>query len=219
MLEVSIQKLRESDPENALVKLKQEHIHVIRENLVRFFQGDLVLESIELPFFLEELKVDRKTVFEKFNFLSSSAYGLCLTEQLLEIPFSDYLIVLGMRITQASEQNENGIPPLNDEVMKASFTPFNTEVSKAVRAFEKHSERYQDCFWGKSTGTPLEKEENVKIILSNVLENKTWWNIFGHYQHGLVYEVRLPSGHGARWRKESLEFIGFVEPFDKVEKY
>ncbi|WBX78052.1 hypothetical protein PG911_07290 [Tenacibaculum ovolyticum] len=34
-----------------------------------------------------------------------------------------------------------------------------------------------------------------------MLKNKTWWNVYYHYKHELVYEVRIASGHGARWKK------------------
>jgi hypothetical protein len=33
--------------------------------------------------------------------------------------------------------------------------------------------------------------------------------------HDAVYEIRVASGEGIRWRKEDLELIGFLEPFMK----
>jgi len=31
----------------------------------------------------------------------------------------------------------------------------------------------------------------------------------------VVFEARLPTGHGARWGHGGEEFIGFLEPFDE----
>jgi hypothetical protein len=33
--------------------------------------------------------------------------------------------------------------------------------------------------------------------------------------HDLVYEARVPSGHGTRWGQLGDEFVGFLEPFDE----
>ncbi len=129
------------------------------------------------------------------------------------ISFKHILLLLGQRVTSATIQNADGIPPLQADLLIASFQPYNSQVSKVVRAFEKHAERSEDNFWGTITGNPKEKEEKVRIVLTDMLQNKTWWNVFYHYKHELVYEIRVPSGHGARWKKSNLEFIGFVEPF------
>jgi hypothetical protein len=32
-----------------------------------------------------------------------------------------------------------------------------------------------------------------------------------------VYEIRIPSGHGIRWKKATLELIGFLEPFETYD--
>jgi len=98
-------------------------------------------------------------------------------------------------------------------VLEASFTPYNHQVSKAVRAFEKHTQRSENNFWGIIKGNPSEKEAQVSVVLRKMLVDASWWNVFYHYKHELVYEIRIPSGHGVRWKKSNLEFIGFVEPF------
>ncbi|WP_435261262.1 hypothetical protein [Tenacibaculum sp. nBUS_03] len=57
------------------------------------------------------------------------------------------------------------------------------------------------------------KEEKVRVLLAEMLKNKTWWNVYYHYKHAVVYEIRIASELGARWKKDNLEFIGFIEPF------
>lgn len=58
-----------------------------------------------------------------------------------------------------------------------------------------------------------QKNENAKNLVAKLIDNKTWWNIFFHYKHRLVYEIRVESGHGIRWNKEETNIIGFLEPF------
>jgi hypothetical protein len=55
-------------------------------------------------------------------------------------------------------------------------------------------------------------------MLLHILDNTTWWNVFGHFKHVLVYEARVPSGHGARWGQGGDELIGFLEPFDETKR-
>jgi hypothetical protein len=58
----------------------------------------------------------------------------------------------------------------------------------------------------------------ARAVLERILDEQTWWNVFGHFQHEVVYEARVPSGHGARWVKGVAAFIGFLEPFLKGEE-
>ena len=58
-------------------------------------------------------------------------------------------------------------------------------------------------------------EEATKAAVTRIIEEKTWWNTFIHYKHDVVYEIRIASGEGIRWKKSEseLELIGFLEPF------
>ncbi|CAM1356553.1 hypothetical protein [Tenacibaculum halocynthiae] len=199
--------------EHYLLKCKDEHIETIAFNIENYFSQECFLEKYEQPYFEEEIKIDRILVFNKFQFLIEEKNIPELIQKLEEVKIKDFLIVLGQRITSATIKDEKAIPPINKEVYNASFTFYNAQISKAVRAFEKHSERTTNSFWGKAIGNPAEKEEKVRDLLAGMLKNKTWWNVYYHYKHEIVYEIRIASGHGARWKKENLEFIGFVEPF------
>ncbi len=202
-----------------------------------FFQEEILLEfskkliqydkegvskKLPLPLFNEETTPLLRESFEPFeevlNTLDSGVFNIEsskkeLVKAIENIDFKHLLLLLGQRITSATVQNADGIPPLQTDLLVTSFQPYNHQVSKAVRAFEKHAERTTDNFWGTITGNPKEKEEKVKHILTTILNDKTWWNVFYHYKHELIYEIRIPSGHGIRWKKNTLEFIGFVEPF------
>jgi hypothetical protein len=59
------------------------------------------------------------------------------------------------------------------------------------------------------------KNALAEQILNGILDQTTWWNVFGHFSHETVYEARVPLGHGARGRLGGSELIGFLEPFDE----
>lgn len=200
---------------------EEEILQLFAEKLIYYHQSG-VSNKLLLPLFKDELtpllkesfaffKVVLQT-FEKNNF-EEKAVSQELARIIEYIDFKHVLLLLGQRITSATLQNADGIPPLQSDLMIASFQPYNSQVSKVVRAFEKHAERSEDNYWGIVTGNPKEKVEKVRDILTSMFDEKTWWNVFYHFKHELIYEIRIPSGHGARWKKSNLEFIGFVEPF------
>ncbi|CAL2090575.1 hypothetical protein [Tenacibaculum sp. 190524A05c] len=195
-----------------LVRFKNEHLVEFANNLSSYEENELFLNKFNLPFFDEEIKVDRSESFKEFLFLLNEE-KLEIALRIQETKMEDFLIVLGQRLTSASVRNEEAIPPLDNDLFVASFQLYNSQISKVVRAFEKHSERLENNFWGKVKGNPKQKEEKVREILKFVFEDKTWWNIYYHFQHELVYEIRVASGHGVRWKMSNLDFIGFVEPF------
>lgn len=171
-----------------------------------------------LPYYQEEIKIDFSETVNQFkSVLIANSEGEELYRQiaqLLEItPFQQLLLILGQRLTSASVTDENGIPPLKEILLASCQKPFNQEISCARRAWEKHLSRGYTDFWGAMKGNNQEKEALVFQKINNVIEHATWWNIFGHYKHGYVYEIRIDNGNGIRWNQEGTKLIGFLEPF------
>ncbi|MCH2224378.1 MAG: hypothetical protein MK066_06365 [Crocinitomicaceae bacterium] len=128
-------------------------------------------------------------------------------------PFEYLLIILGQRQTSASLKSKEAIPPLKQTLINSCLSPYNNQICSATRAWEKHAGRSQDNFWGQLKGNSEKKNEHVKKMIIELINKKTWWNIFHHYKHQLVYELRISSGHGIRWNKSGTHLIGFLEPF------
>jgi hypothetical protein len=130
---------------------------------------------------------------------------------------ANLLLLLGQRRTPASITDSRGIPPAREQLLAAANRPHTDgdRLTVAGRALTKHVHRSPEAFWGEVTGSAEEKNAAALKVLKRILDNPTWWNVFGHFQHELVYEVRVPSGHGARWGHAGGEFIGFLEPFDE----
>ncbi|HEX7868618.1 MAG TPA: hypothetical protein VF455_00750, partial [Chryseobacterium sp.] len=129
------------------------------------------------------------------------------------IPFDHWLNILGQRLTSASLRDKNAIPPLKSLLIEACEKPFNHEITIAQRAWEKHVGRMDDEFWDEVKGSNQQKKQIVMEKIHYIVDHKTWWNVFHHYKHELVFEIREKDGHGIRWSCGGKNLIGFLEGF------
>ncbi|MCP4522143.1 MAG: hypothetical protein GY827_10705 [Cytophagales bacterium] len=197
--------------------LKEEHW----SNFIKEFNQLLnsSSEPEQLPYFNEEITphiiptVQDLSIQVDKHILQGMSKHQAWAKALEECPFKNLLLILGQRLTPASVQDQLGIPPLKQELLRSSFQSFNEHISVATRAWEKHIGRSIDNFWGEIKGNPKQREQYVLDLVSSMIDDKTWWNIFYHYKHELVYEIRVASGHGIRWSADGSSFIGFLEPF------
>ena len=191
--------------------LVQEHLEHLERNIYRFKENTL---EWDFPYFNEEIKINREESFEKLMKIIENDNSDEVKSRLLEaISIDHWLNILGQRLTSASIRDEKAIPPLKAMLINACQEPFNNEITIAQRAWEKHIGRMDDDFWGEIKGNNQQKEEKVMAKINDILENKTWWNVFFHYKHELVFEVREKEGHGIRWSHGGTKLIGFLEKF------
>ncbi|REC52483.1 hypothetical protein DRF62_15640 [Chryseobacterium piscium] len=191
--------------------LVEEHLKSLSVNIQKFKDKTL---DFNLPFFNDEIKIDRDESFNLFtHILESENSDTVKVKQLEEIPFEHWLNVLGQRQTSASLRDENAIPPLKSLLIEACEKSFNQEITIAQRAWEKHVGRMEDQFWGEVKGNNQQKRQIVMEKINFILDHKTWWNVFYHYKHELVFEVREKDGHGIRWSHGGKNLIGFLEGF------
>lgn len=211
MFKPSIPLISNSWKEKYQAVLATEHLQTMEDNILKFQNNNL---EWELPYFNEEIKTDRKESFNLFiNIFQNKDTDEVKADHLEKIPFEHWLNILGQRLTSASVRDENAVPPLKDTLLEACRKPFNSEITIAQRAWEKHIGRMDDEFWGEIKGNNLQKQEKVMEKISYILDNRTWWNVFYHYKHELVFEVREKEGHGIRWSHGGKQMIGFLEVF------
>ncbi|MCA8996729.1 MAG: pentapeptide repeat-containing protein [Planctomycetaceae bacterium] len=136
------------------------------------------------------------------------------------VPMSSILYVLGIRTTPGSVVDERSFPPRQNTLVESASISIGPGQSLSVcgRALAKHTNRSEEGYWKSPQGSAEEQNELALSCLTEILQEATWWNMFNHFQQGLVYEVRRPSGHGARWSHDGSRFIGFVDPFDGSHK-
>jgi hypothetical protein len=140
--------------------LAEEHLKQLSENIQKF--QDKTLEW-NLPYFNEEIEINRGEIFNMFNsILNSNDTDEVKAKHLESIPFEEWLVVLGQRLTSASIRDKNAVPPLNSVLIEACKEPFNEEITIAQRAWEKHTGRMNgDDFWGEVKGNNQQKQEKV----------------------------------------------------------
>jgi hypothetical protein len=150
----------------------------------------------------------------------SPAVPAMLADALVAAGIRNVLVLLGQRMTPASLLDASALPPARASLLGAAMRPHSDtdKLSVAARALAKHAPRSTGTFWGKVTGSVDDKNALARHLLETILEQTTWWNVFGHYKHVLVYEARVATGHGARWGHGGDEFIGFLEPFEESRK-
>jgi hypothetical protein len=194
--------------------LQDEHLESLEKNMVSFKKDPALFD---LPYFNEEIKEDLNIsfnyFFEVFLLIDRQTAPEITAQKLEEIPFEHWLLVLGQRLTSASERNEKAVPPLKKNLIESCLVFYNSEITGAQRSWEKHTGRLENEFWGKIKGNNQMKQEKMMEKIQYIIDHQTWWNIFFHYKHGLVYEIREKEGYGIRWTAGGEKLIGFLEPF------
>ncbi|WP_353777024.1 hypothetical protein [Winogradskyella sp. 3972H.M.0a.05] len=201
---------------------QDEHILLFAKRLMYYYEHG-ASKVLPLPNFSEEVTpdvMDSFLVFEPMiealqqrGFTDDNTNRSLVSKTIQEVAFEHILVIMGQRQTPSTIKTVEGLPLKKDALLEGCFKPFNNQISVGVRAWEKHTDRTEDTFWGDVKGSPQEKQENVKAIITNIMNNYTWWNTFHHYKHGIVYEIRIESGHGMRWSYPDQLLIGFLEPF------
>ncbi|WP_445458236.1 hypothetical protein [Flavobacterium sp. HNIBRBA15423] len=202
---------------------KSKYHAFLQEEILSFFTRQLFIQlnstsnETKLPYFEEEMQQDYSEALAQFKKVFANENELDIPKkvsQLLEeLPFKDLLLLMGQRITSASVQDEQAILPLKSTLLESCFQPLNKETTVVVKAWEKHVGRYPESIFETLNGNHKEKENSIKKKIDYIMDNQTWWNVFHHYKHGLVYEIRIANGQGMRWSSDGKQFIGFLEQF------
>ncbi|BBM83814.1 hypothetical protein [Candidatus Uabimicrobium amorphum] len=205
----------------------EEHMAKLSQNLLDFHKNG-VRDTQPLPHFHVECTPplsqafidfqDALSALQKTQFATTTSNLALLGSCLQKAGCMKILMLLGQRHTPASITDYTAIPPTTELLMSSAFMEGKQGLTIAARAWTKHVGRSDDNFWGEVKGSAQTKNNNARQIVLSILQNTTWWNIFYHYKHALVYEARVSSGHGVRWGKKGEEFIGFLEPFLEEEK-
>jgi hypothetical protein len=122
-----------------------------------------------------------------------------------------------MRQTPGSLLDARAIPPEKARLLAAAAELLEDDLTVAARALSKHAPRASGGFWGEVRGSVAEKNRAALAVVEAILGAATWWNVFEHYKHGVVYEARAASGHGVRFSGDGARLIGFLEPFFEEE--
>ena len=213
-IQKSIPFLSETWKEQYAPFLEEEPLYAFAKAL-QVYSEKGIPSDYGLPYFKEEVTPTPEKVLAHFIPLlnASDTTPEQWAKAIEATPFEHLLVIMGQRWTSASIKDIRALPPTEQTLLESCFAPYNEQISMVTRAWEKHMGRSTDAFWGIAKGNPTQKEKTIKKQITEMIQTQTWWNIFYHYKHELVYEIRVPSGHGIRWNKEGTQLIGFLEPF------
>ncbi len=206
------------------VKARPDLVERLAARLLKFHTDGGPPERPE-PRFTEEVTPPVGPVFEPFRGLLTAlkvgeTESAKWAEAFATAGVEGVLLLLGQRRTPASLTDATALPPTRERLLASADSLCNPAktLSVAGRAGAKHAPRSESKFWGLVRGGDAEKNASARRLLETILDNPTWWNVFGHYVHETVFEARVSSGHGARWGHNGAEFIGFLEPFLNADK-
>ncbi|XP_022722435.1 uncharacterized protein LOC111279695 isoform X2 [Durio zibethinus] len=86
-------------------------------------------------------------------------------------------------------------------------------LTHGARALAKHADRSSNKYWGNLNGSDSNKNNLAMGVITDLITNSSWLNVYIVQPHGAVFEIRVDEGYGARWSKDGTKFIGFLEPY------
>jgi len=85
-------------------------------------------------------------------------------------------------------------------------------LTVGARAHAKHAHRDSTGWWGTAAGTVAVRNANAEATIRRILADAVWVNVHAMVHDTPLLEVRVTSGHGARWSADGAFFRGFLEP-------
>ncbi|KZV34809.1 hypothetical protein F511_00711 [Dorcoceras hygrometricum] len=99
------------------------------------------------------------------------------------------------------------LPPPPSTLLSTFLEQHNPHVKSATltagaRALAKHANRSNKGYWGTLCGNDSDKNSHSLDVISFLLTHCTWLNIHIVPPHGIVLEIRVAEGYGARWSQD-----------------
>lgn len=77
----------------------------------------------------------------------------------------------------------------------------------------KHLNRSNSSYWGTFCGSDTNKNMFAVDVINRLIAHSCWLNMHIVPPHGVIFEIRVTDGYGARWSEDGTKFIGFLEPY------
>ncbi|KAL2529991.1 RNA-binding ASCH domain protein [Forsythia ovata] len=148
-----------------------------------------------------------KPTSQLYNFMASILLGLS---------YGGVQRLLGF--VQTMGTSSESLPPPPSVLLSSFLLPHNPNVkgstlTDGARALAKHVNRSSSSYWGTLCGSDSEKNRVAVDVVSCLLNRCCWLNMHTVPPHGVVFEIRIKDGYGARWSADGTKFIGFLEPY------
>ncbi|XP_009786150.1 uncharacterized protein LOC107774304 isoform X2 [Nicotiana tabacum] len=142
--------------------------------------------------------------------------SICLGTMLSELSYAGVQKLLGFVCTVGTVSE--ALPPPASTLISSFLLPHNpnakgSTLTDGARAMSKHVNRSSDSYWGSFSGSDSNKNRVALDVISDLITHCCWINVHIVPPHGVVFEIRVANGYGARWSKDGIKFIGFLEPY------
>ncbi|OIT07232.1 hypothetical protein A4A49_63112, partial [Nicotiana attenuata] len=99
------------------------------------------------------------------------------------------------------------LPPAASTLISSFLLPHNpnakgSTLTDGARAMSKHVNRSSDSYWGSFSGSDSDKNRVALDVISDLITHCCWINVHIVPPHGVVFEIRVANGYGARWSKD-----------------
>ncbi|XP_011656730.1 uncharacterized protein LOC101215607 isoform X2 [Cucumis sativus] len=188
------------------------------ENLQSILPG---VESID-----EGLQI-LKSLNREDEEMADSVLALCISS----VPFQPYIslaaIISGLSyeglqgllgLAHTAGTVADALPPPRSALLSSFVLPYKPEgkgikLTHGAKALAKHHHRSSSKHWGTFDGNDSDKNRHAMNTIVHLIAQCCWMNIHIVAPHGIVFEIRIAEGYGARWSKDGNKFIGFLEPY------
>ncbi|KAK9138709.1 hypothetical protein Sjap_009303 [Stephania japonica] len=122
--------------------------------------------------------------------------------------------LLGLKHTAGTIHD--ALPPPRSVLLSSFQMPYRqigSTLSVGARALAKHVERCSSQWWGSFDGNDCDKNRIALRVIDHLINHCCWINVHVVQPYGAAFEIRVVEGYGARWSKDGMKFIGFLEPY------
>ncbi|XP_044499980.1 uncharacterized protein LOC123221253 [Mangifera indica] len=75
-------------------------------------------------------------------------------------------------------------------------------LTQGARALAKHVNRSSNKYWGIFNGSDSDKNRFAMDVIYRLIAHCCWLNVHIVQPQGIVFEIRVADGYGARWSKD-----------------
>ncbi|XP_073222992.1 uncharacterized protein [Cicer arietinum] len=107
----------------------------------------------------------------------------------------------------------NALPPPRSTLLASFNSPCNPNenaLTHGARALAKHACRSSSGYWGSLVGNDSNKNRLAVDVINKLIAHCCWMNIHTVPPHGVVFEIRVADGYGARWSEDGCKSHTFM---------
>ncbi|KAK9200883.1 hypothetical protein WN944_016082 [Citrus x changshan-huyou] len=177
------------------------------ESLVKVLPGVKTIEEgvqIYRKFYTEEKERSNGVLAICISKMATQPY-VTLASILSGLGYVGIQSLLGLSHTAGTISD--ALPPPRSALLSSFMLPFKPNVKGSsltcgARALAKHATRSSNRYWGRYDGSDSNKNRLAMDVIGPLIAYCCWLNVHIVQPHGIVFEIRVADGYGARWSED-----------------